>query len=75
MQAATKYHPDKVKGGEQEKAAGAEKFKEIGEAYGRSECLQAHLWGVVRGEGAVVGKGFAAFKLPGKVLTVRQRFR
>ena len=28
--AATKYHPDKVKGSEQDKAAGAEKFKEIG---------------------------------------------
>lgn len=34
VQAATKYHPDKVKGSEQDKAAGAEKFKEIGEAYG-----------------------------------------
>lgn len=28
--AATKYHPDKVKGSDQDKAAGAEKFKEIG---------------------------------------------
>eukprot|EP00983_Pelagomonas_calceolata_P113862 1160031-Pelagomonas_calceolata.AAC.2 len=45
LAAATKYHPDKVKGSEQDKAAGAEKFKEIGEAYGRSFCLEPHAWG------------------------------
>jgi len=36
-QLAAKYHPDKVKGSEAEKSAGAEKFKEIGEAYGERQ--------------------------------------
>lgn len=33
-QLAAKYHPDKVRGSDREKAAATEKFKEVGEAYG-----------------------------------------